>query len=122
MGSSAMDLTGGESMKDGLFARLECFITEWNSAETPPLVDAAKWEEFFTEWRSHAQKGGEAPASVVALLDQNHFAAFATAFPNVFRAYRESGVMFNVWRAAQIGSDERRNCKILATLLDQMFA
>jgi len=113
-----MGLADDDSLKDGFFARLERFIAEWNAANRQPVVDGEKWEEFFSEWRRHAPQAVEARASVVSIRDPSDFAKFATAFSGAFREYRRSGAMFNVWRAAQLGSDERRNCRVLATFLD----
>ncbi len=106
------------SVEDNFAARLERFIAEWNAAAAVVLPVVPKWAEFFDGWRKLAPKGLEVRANVGSNLDPAQFAEFAAALPNAFREYRQSGAMLNVWSAAQLGGDEKRNCKVLATFLD----
>lgn len=98
--------------------RLERFISGWNAKRGPPVVPGKNWAEFFNEWRRRAPLIDVARARKNSIAHTSDFAKFAAAFPSAFRVYRESGAMFNTWKNARLGTDERRNCKVLAALLD----
>jgi hypothetical protein len=109
-----------DSVNDDVFARLERFIVGWNTAHVQHDVDEEKWEGFFGEWRRCTPQAVKAQASVssVSISALSDFGNFAAMFSCAFHEYRGSGALFNVWRASQLASDERRNCRVLATLLD----
>jgi PD-(D/E)XK nuclease superfamily len=110
----------GDTPTTDLSVRMERFVDEWNAAIelTANRHANPRWKEFFDEWRKHAPQIDEARAVTAANLDSGHFAEFIAAFPVAFDEYRRSGSMLNVWRTAQLGNDEIRNCKVLATFLD----
>jgi hypothetical protein len=61
--------------------------------------------------------GGEWPAEL-AVLDLERLAKFVARFRPAVGGFLRRGERFNVWQAALLGRDERRNCNVLSTFLD----
>lgn len=95
-----------------------------------------RWAEFFREWRflSNCHAGWEqffiafkakrrftkAPCAAPSELelDYRNSILFMNAFRNELKASSKAGSLFNIWNAAKLGTDERRNCSVLASFFD----
>jgi hypothetical protein len=115
-----MELSSRDSFTYNLPALLERFIAEWNAtcAIRAGSGNTLKWMEFFDKWRKLPAQKFVATDNVVSTIEPSHLARFAETFSSQFEKYRQSGVMFNIWKTAQLGNDERKNCKVLAAFLD----
>lgn len=98
--------------------RFERFTTDWRRARGTLGEVQSAWETFFDNWRAHAPERTGPKEKVVFEINEYQFSRLAIEFRTVFEAYRGSGMRFNVWKAAQLGRDEKRNCRVLATFLD----
>lgn len=90
------------------------FFSAWQDLHEDSLVE---WSDFFSRWEQLASATEEPKKKPP--FDCAGLESFANAFAEPFKAYRQSGAMVNVWRAAGLGHDELRNSQVLAWVLDK---
>lgn len=95
----------------------QCFFTDFNriamnSAYYSP-VD--KWRCFFSDFKRYRS---EMPVRRVPVVNLEDTGNFFHEFSRTYASFVQSGGRLKVWDVAGVGTDEVRNCAVLAWLLD----
>ena len=78
------------------------------------MLNLDVWNNFFEQWPRSPQY---LPQRIP--FDTDRFEAFSTNFRDCYRNFCQRGGRINIWRAAGLKEDERRNSEVLKWLLDR---
>jgi hypothetical protein len=103
-----------------LAARFAKFLADWVSgtAVQPERKASSSLLDFSNGWRDIAHEPRNVGTQIASSLAADRFEDFALQFRPLFAEFRSHGEQFNVWKAAQLGRHEVRNCSVLARFLD----